>query len=111
MAEPLCSISREPRREECTICTAVAPDAVFTVCRYGDTGQAYGPGLVRKFPHHKPTTHRSQPCGRRKSMIVSQVRWDNRQGYYRAAGAQVVGLQADGRCRRQAVVRRAWYPR
>ncbi len=30
-AEPMCSISREPWREECTICTARAPDAVFTV--------------------------------------------------------------------------------
>ena len=27
----MCSISREPRWKECTICTAVAPDAVFTV--------------------------------------------------------------------------------
>jgi hypothetical protein len=39
---PMCSISRDPRREECTICTARAPDAVFTVRRYGDTGQLYG---------------------------------------------------------------------
>ena len=30
-AEATCSTSREPRREECTICTAVAPEAVFTV--------------------------------------------------------------------------------
>jgi hypothetical protein len=26
-----------PRREECTICTALAPEAVFTVRTYGDT--------------------------------------------------------------------------
>lgn len=26
-----------PRRDECTMCTAVAPIAVFTVRRYGDT--------------------------------------------------------------------------
>ena len=38
----MCSISRDPRCEECTICTAVAPDAVFTVRRYG-TGPLYGP--------------------------------------------------------------------
>jgi hypothetical protein len=31
-----------PRCEECTICTAVAPDAVFTVRTYG-TGPLYGP--------------------------------------------------------------------
>src|SRR5262245_57239635 len=30
-AEPRCSMLREPRRVDHTICTAVAPDAVFTV--------------------------------------------------------------------------------
>jgi hypothetical protein len=30
-ADPTCSIWREPRREEYTICTAVAPEAVLTV--------------------------------------------------------------------------------
>jgi hypothetical protein len=30
-AEPKCSMSRAPRREDHTICTAVAPEAVFTV--------------------------------------------------------------------------------
>ena len=30
-AEPTCSIERAPRRDDHTICTAVAPDAVFTV--------------------------------------------------------------------------------
>src|SRR6266511_369514 len=44
-ADPMCSMSRDPRREECTICTALAPDAVFTVRTYGDTGIPYGPGL------------------------------------------------------------------
>jgi hypothetical protein len=39
----MCSISRDPRREEYTIRTALAPDAVFTMRRYGDTGQLYGP--------------------------------------------------------------------
>jgi hypothetical protein len=27
----MCSISRDPRRDDHTICTAVAPDLVFTV--------------------------------------------------------------------------------
>jgi hypothetical protein len=45
-------MSREPRCEEYTICTAVAPDAVFTVRTYG-TRQLYGPGLVRKNAHRK----------------------------------------------------------
>ena len=42
-ADPTCSMSREPRRKECTICTAVAPDAVFTVRRYGDTPLNHNP--------------------------------------------------------------------
>jgi hypothetical protein len=43
----MCSISREPRREEYTICTAVAPDAVLTVRTCG-TAPLYSAGLVRK---------------------------------------------------------------
>ena len=35
--EPMCSMSRDPGREECTSCTAAAPDAVFTVRTYGAT--------------------------------------------------------------------------
>jgi hypothetical protein len=30
----MCSMSRDPRRDEYTTCTAVAPDAVFTVRTY-----------------------------------------------------------------------------
>lgn len=30
----MCSMSRAPRREECTICTALAPNAVLTVRTY-----------------------------------------------------------------------------
>ena len=40
-AKPRCSISREPRRDEYTICTAVAPNFVFTVLTYG-TKPLYG---------------------------------------------------------------------
>ena len=47
-ADPRCSISRDPRRDEHTICTAVAPDFVFTVLTYG-TRPLYGPSLVRNF--------------------------------------------------------------
>jgi hypothetical protein len=39
----MCSMSRDPRRDEETICTAVAPDAVLTVRTYG-TRPLYGPG-------------------------------------------------------------------
>ncbi len=38
-------MSSDPRWDEYTICTAVAPDAVFTVRTYG-TRPLYGPGLV-----------------------------------------------------------------
>ena len=34
-ADPTCSIDRDPRREDHTICTAVAPDVVFTVRKVG----------------------------------------------------------------------------
>jgi hypothetical protein len=39
-ADPTCSISREPRRDEYTICTAVAPDAVRTVRTYATNRHA-----------------------------------------------------------------------
>ena len=43
----MCSISREPHRDDLTTCTAVAPDFVFTVRAYG-TGPLYGrPGRAR----------------------------------------------------------------
>jgi hypothetical protein len=42
-ADPRCSISRDPRREEYTICTAVAPEDVLTLRTYGDTRTHYGP--------------------------------------------------------------------
>jgi len=42
-AEPMCSISRDPRRFECTICTARAPEAVLTVRTNGDTAAVYDP--------------------------------------------------------------------
>ena len=38
-AEPRRSISRDPHRDEWTICTAVAPDVVFPVRRYGAPAQ------------------------------------------------------------------------
>jgi hypothetical protein len=43
-AEPMCSISREPLRREYTICTARAPDEVFTVRMCGDTTPTIEPG-------------------------------------------------------------------
>jgi hypothetical protein len=42
-ADPMCSMSRVPCRDEWTICTAVAPDAVFTVRTYRATRAPYDP--------------------------------------------------------------------
>ena len=66
----MCSISRDPRWEECTICTAV----VFTVRTYG-TGPAYGPRLVRKSDHCKPRNRRSANRGSAQSQNVAQLRF------------------------------------
>jgi len=38
----MCSIERDPRRDDHTICTAVAPELVFTVRTYATTAP-YGP--------------------------------------------------------------------
>jgi hypothetical protein len=73
-AEPMCSISRDPRRDEWTICTAVAPDVVFTVRRYGDTGPAYGRRLVRNFSDHEQPTRRSESCNADQTQNVAEVR-------------------------------------
>ena len=56
---PRCSISRDPCREEYTICTAIAPDAAFTFRTYGDTASLYGPGLMRNLADREQRTSRS----------------------------------------------------
>ena len=56
-ADPRCSISRDPRRDDHTTCGAVAPDFVFTVRTYG-TSPLYGPPLVRKFSSREQQTSR-----------------------------------------------------
>ena len=58
-ADPRCSISRDPRRDDHTTCTAVAPDVVFTVRIYG-TRPLYEPCLVRKFGFNELETRSSQ---------------------------------------------------
>jgi hypothetical protein len=40
---------------------ALAPEAVFTVRRYGDTSPPYDLGLVRKSTHDEPRYRKSQP--------------------------------------------------
>ena len=57
----MCSISREPRRKEYTICTAVAPEAVFTVRAYG-TAPLYSPGFsVQTWPYSQQNQQVSEP--------------------------------------------------
>jgi hypothetical protein len=60
----MCSMSRDPRREECTICTARAPDAVLTVRTYGDTGPLYEHRFsahISPSPATKPLVNRCRP--------------------------------------------------
>ncbi len=52
-ADPMCSMSRDPRWQDSAICTAAVP-AVRTDVH---TGPLYGPGLV-----HKSSRHDSQTC-------------------------------------------------
>jgi hypothetical protein len=61
-ADPGCSIPRDPRRDDHTTCTAVAPDAVFTVRTYA-TRRDYGQGLVRKPSFREQQTSRSETRG------------------------------------------------
>src|SRR5690348_244551 len=75
-------MSRAPRREPCTICTAVAPDAVRTVRMYAATSADYEPRLVRKFSRLRTRTHRSTGCESDQDHDVSQVREDQRQPYF-----------------------------
>lgn len=56
-ADPTCSISREPRRCEYTICTGRTPDAVFTVRAYGATTRQIRP----RPPPRLVRAHRTEP--------------------------------------------------
>ena len=71
-ADPMCSIEREPMRQDHTICTAVAPDEVFTVRTYA-TRAAYGPILVFKFRPNTKQNPSSTSCNYANTPNVSQV--------------------------------------
>jgi hypothetical protein len=73
-AEPRCSIEREPLCQDHTICTAVAPDEVFTV-RTKATRAAYGPILVFKFHPNRNQNRSSMGCSYANTPKVSQVRY------------------------------------
>ena len=80
--------SLDPRREDHTTCTAVAPDVVFTIRMYG-TRPLYGPRLVRKFSTHEPETSRSARRAPHEPAIESQL------GFYGGGVAQL-GVQVLG---------------
>jgi hypothetical protein len=70
----MCSMSREPRREECTICTAVAPEAVFTVRTYG-TGPPYSRISAQICPDDHETPQVSGPSAfQAADLVTSQVK-------------------------------------
>ena len=69
----MCSIERDPRRQDHTICTAVAPEAVFTV-RTKATSAAYGPALVFKFRRIHTQNSRSTVHSHARTRNLSQVR-------------------------------------
>lgn len=65
---------RDPLWEEYTICTAVAPGAVFTVGTYGNTSPPYGPGSVRNFSDRGQRTCRSAAHRNDQGQDMTQVR-------------------------------------
>jgi hypothetical protein len=73
-AEPRCSICRDPRREDHTTWTAVAPEVVRTVRTY-TTAAGYGHRLVRKFSPVRPlqASKHGNPLTRSRSIDRSQV--------------------------------------
>jgi hypothetical protein len=75
----MCSMSRDPRRDEYTICTAVTRDAVFTVRTYR-TRPLYDPGLVAN-----PLPPRRVPAGQRDAPPFSVKSWPKSGNTVKAA--------------------------
>jgi hypothetical protein len=63
-ADPMCSMSCDPRRDEYTICTT-----------YGDTSHPTSPGLVRRLPRYQKTNLRSTTVHQLKirDLVLSRV--------------------------------------
>jgi hypothetical protein len=61
---------REPRREDHTICTAIAPELVFTVRTYATTAP-YEPRLVRTFWPAIEQNRRSATRSQNKTRTMS----------------------------------------
>jgi hypothetical protein len=76
-AEPMCSIERDPRRDAYTICTAVAPELVFTVHTYATTAP-YAPSaqIHTQIPLNPQVTalqHRGTRNSDKSQVIKRQV--------------------------------------
>lgn len=88
-------------RQDHTICTAVAPDDVFTV-RTNAIRAAYDPILVFKFQPNHTQSRSSTPCPSAKAPKVSQVRFDAdrrdslRHGQFRH-GDDLLAIRGEGR--------------
>ena len=72
-AEPMCSILRDPRREDQTIWTAVAPDAVFTVRTYA-TRRDYEPQLSAQIRRLRLANQQLTALRRRRPARASSYR-------------------------------------
>jgi hypothetical protein len=70
----MCSICREPLRREYTICTARAPEDVFTVRICGDTSPPQETRLVPQSRHPREQTRRSTNRDRVRPHRVIKVR-------------------------------------
>lgn len=82
---------REPRRLDHTICTAVTPEAVFTV-RTWATRAAYDPRLVLKFLLPATQNNRSQAYIVVTAAIVIKVRFEKLQNYNSSRIAAVAAM-------------------
>lgn len=74
-------------RLTCTICTAVAPDTVFTVRTYVDNRPRSGSALVRSPTQHNQQIRWSDSCMRHEPLDVSQVRAKHMAGLTDRAAA------------------------
>jgi hypothetical protein len=69
-----------PRREEYTICTAVAPAAVFTVRTYGDKMPHSTSPISAQIRSPRSANRRSASCTRSRPLSMSQVRKSSSSG-------------------------------
>jgi hypothetical protein len=110
-ADPTCSMSRAPRYWECTICTARAPEAVFTVRTYATAATIEPARLVRACrtiaPGHRLTNPKnSQPWPKsgRTLSVAGVAAWRRGTGSFTSTGDRAGRLRGVGSRCREAVV-------